>query len=424
MCRGVCCFGVVLIFDIFHIKFFDLYFVLNLGKTVRVDVCIRNTKTSMRCTLFYDDARSLHDQIVEKVRKEVSLGSREAQWSAFTLYSGDGCVPCDLTSVKDDEVLILMIPTKIVAESASSWSSVKVEQLRIRFVDVTVADLNLNTTFTLSEKANALVEHLKPLNVGAVDEYAHLNSVSQIGEEMMALLDYPLIKAVFMVSKYVEIESPVDLFMVLLLHELGYYNGRLFAFPQFPMDLRFGDTNKQAIPDITVMDVLSFMRMVVVEDKKSSATLLNSEPQLIAELIAMHQRNICREHNVSKKRGWADHEDVMAEEKQQEEQQEEQQESKSNQGQESLEDLLKSEDGLVGIRVTGTSFRIYVMRVSEHVLNAMNYQTQAVNDTFVQRIGPLDFKNEEDRGVLISFLDYFRGIMMDKGASSPRRRSR
>jgi hypothetical protein len=58
----------------------------------------------MRCTLFYDDARSLHDQIVEKVRKEVSLGSREAQWSAFTLYSGDGCVPCDLTSVKDDEV--------------------------------------------------------------------------------------------------------------------------------------------------------------------------------------------------------------------------------------------------------------------------------------------------------------------------------
>lgn len=89
--------------------------------------------------------------------------------------------------------------------------------------------------------------------------------------------------------------------MVLLLYELGYYDGRLFAFPQFPMDLRFGGINKQAIPDITVMDVLSFIRMIVVKDKKSRAmNFVNSEPQLIAELIAMHQRNNC-EKNISKK---------------------------------------------------------------------------------------------------------------------------
>jgi hypothetical protein len=42
------------------------------------------------------------------------------------------------------------------------------------------------------------------------------------------------------------------------------------------VDLRFGATSKQAIPDIAVMDVLlSFMRMIVVEDKKSN--YLNSE---------------------------------------------------------------------------------------------------------------------------------------------------
>ena len=86
------------------------------------------------------------------------------------------------------------------------------------------------------------------------------------------------------------------------------------AFPRFPMDLRFGDTSKQAIPVITVMDVLSFMRTIVMEDKKSNAMLyLNSEPQLIADLIAMPQRN-SRETNVLKKRGRGEPEKEMVEE--------------------------------------------------------------------------------------------------------------
>jgi hypothetical protein len=365
----------------------------------------------VRCTL-HNDAGLLHDQIVSQVSKVLTLGGRGAQWSTFMHYSRNGSVPSDWASVQDGEVLNFFIPTKIVAESASNWSSVQVEQLRIRFVDVAV-----NLDITLSDKASALVKRLEPLNVGIVDEYVHLKKDQDASQNkvMMSLLDDVLIKAVFMISKYAEIESPVDLFMVLLLYELGYYDGRLFAFPQFPMDLRFGDTRKQAIPDITVMDVLSFMRMIVVEDKKSNAMrFVNSEPQLIAELIAMHQRNNW-EKNVSKKRGWTEPEKEKVEEKQEEQE--------SNQESESFQDLLKSEDGLVGIRVTGTSFCIYVMRVSEHVLNAMNCQTQAVNDTYVQRIGPLDFKNENDRGLLISFLDYFRLIMIEKGASSVRRPS-
>ena len=385
---------------------------MNSGKTVKVEVNIRGQLTTVRCKL-YNDAGLLHDQIVGNVSEVVSLGGRGAQWSPFRHYSCDGSVPSNWASVQDGELLKFMIPTKIVAESASNWSSVQVEQLRIRFVDVAELNLDIN----LSEKASALVNRLKPLNVGIVDDYVHLKKDQDASqnEDMMSLLDDVLIKAVFMISKYAEIESPVDLFMVLLLYELGYYDERLFAFPQFPMDLRFGDTSKQAIPDITVMDVLSFMRMIVVEDKKSNAMrYLNSEPQLIAELIAMHQRNNW-EKNVSKKRGWTEPEKEKVEEKQEEQE--------SNQEPESLQDLLKSEDGLVGIRVTGTSFCIYVMRVSEHVLNAMNCQTQAVNDTYVQRIGPLDFKNENDRGLLISFLDYFRLIMIEKGASSVRRPS-
>ena len=106
----------------------------------------------MRCKL-YNDEELLHDQIVGNVSEVVSLGGRGAQWSPFRHYSCDGSVPSNWASVQDGELLKFMIPTKIVAESASNWSSVQVEQLRIRFVDVAELNLDIN----LSEKANALV---------------------------------------------------------------------------------------------------------------------------------------------------------------------------------------------------------------------------------------------------------------------------
>ena len=70
--------------------------------------------------------------------------------------------------------------------------------------------------------------------------------------------------------------------MVLLLCDVGYYDERPFAFPQFYIDLRFVTrTSKQAIPDITVINVLSFIFLIMLEDKKSNVMrYLNSDSRV------------------------------------------------------------------------------------------------------------------------------------------------
>lgn len=81
---------------------------------------------------------------------------------------------------------------------------VHVRGLRIKFEDVTEINLDIN----LSEKANALVDRLKPLNVSAVDEYLHLKKDQGVSQMIIPLLDDVLIETVSMISKYAEIESP------------------------------------------------------------------------------------------------------------------------------------------------------------------------------------------------------------------------
>ena len=80
--------------------------------------------------------------------------------------------------------------------------------------------------------------------------------------------------------------------MHLLLNRLCFFSDWLFVFPQLRLKLKNGTaTVKDAIPDFTVMDVGSFLRMAVMEDKRFDGLSLDSEPQWIAELIAMAQAN-------------------------------------------------------------------------------------------------------------------------------------
>ena len=106
-------------------------------------------------------------------------------------------------------------------------------------------------------------------------------------------LELPLVKATYFLKKYQDQESIVDSFVSLLLEKLGFFDGWLYAFPQMKVPLLYGDaTLKEATADFTILDVLSFYRMAVIEDKRLQDTIINSEPQLIAEAIALHQANM------------------------------------------------------------------------------------------------------------------------------------
>lgn len=57
-----------------------------------------------------------------------------------------------------------------------------------------------------------------------------------------------------------------------MLHLLGVFDNWLYLFPQLRLMLLYGarDVEKDAIPDLTVMDILSFLKMVVVQDKRAN----------------------------------------------------------------------------------------------------------------------------------------------------------
>jgi len=71
--------------------------------------------------------------------------------------------------------------------------------------------------------------------------------------------------------------------MHLLLEKLGFFDNWLYAFPQMRIPLMYGNIKKWTIADFAIIDVLSYYRMAVVEDKRFDDQSRNSEPQLIAE---------------------------------------------------------------------------------------------------------------------------------------------
>jgi len=94
-------------------------------------------------------------------------------------------------------------------------------------------------------------------------------------------------KSTYLCTKYSYHESIVDSFVILLLQRLGFYDGWLYPFPQLSLPLRYS----AATADFAIMHVLSFYCMAVVKDKCVNNDMVNSEPQLIAEAIAMSQAN-------------------------------------------------------------------------------------------------------------------------------------
>jgi len=240
--------------------------------------------------------------------------------------------------------------------------------------------------------------------VELIEELIELNDKSYIPdydnfERPDIKLKNPFYKAVYIVQKYYDHESAVDSFVQLLLYRLGYFDDLLYVFPQLRLQLRYGQEQKTgrrctAEADFTVMDGLSNSRMaVVVDERLVDSQNSNSEPQLIAELIALYQAH---DFTVEKK------------------------------GASTTTASVTVRPPVVGVRVNGFHFCFYQIDDPQHLLNAMTTKLAANEWTTVSKLGGplgLSFLKPDERTTIIHTLDDICSLFKVEGLHSVRRNS-
>ena len=134
----------------------------------------------------------------------------------------------------------------------------------IEFVKVlSLNDLVLGTTIECcSPRAEEFINELNEVT------YEMVNTFKRNKENKNANLNElvrrnNVVKALFMVEKYNFVEAAVDLLIIFLFQKIGFYDDRMFAFPQLPHKISFGSVQKDAIPDFTIVDIYyHFLRLL------------------------------------------------------------------------------------------------------------------------------------------------------------------
>jgi len=308
----------------------------------------------------------------------------------------------------------------------NKWTDETLEAMKIKFLDVSHSEMF--PTKLLSNKAKKVLEDLKYLDVAfllsyenrsrsarsslfydTVDDSGRLDnenshdrddSNSKPSGDMTENNDidsmkHPLCKALFIMGKYSYLESPVDSFVFQLLCHLGFNDNWLYIFPQLPLKLR---SNKRSIiskADFTLMDIISFYRAVVVEDKKTDERdSSGAEAQLVAEAVSAQQANVVKDLSRPTKR------------------------SRS---------LPTSDDNtIMGIRVCGFYFTFYSIPYSQPLIDAVLNEVVASETTVVQRCrhAGYDFRNAGDRKVIVTLLDSLLYQFTYDGEQAQRRLSK
>eukprot|EP01033_Poteriospumella_lacustris_P007218 gene7218-5194_t len=214
---------------------------------------------------------------------------------------------------------------------------------------------------------------------------ASLEKVSKLRTVDAASLK-PVEKALFIMRKYPAIASAVDLMVVFLLQLCGFYSERLFAFPQFPLELRFGGFAADATPDFTIFDSHSICRIAVVKDKCIEE--MDAEAQLMAEAIAMAQAN--RET------------------------------SRERPGHPSKKQAV-GPDKVLGVTIRGSLFTFYVIPVTNAILDPMTVRKSTIVQTAVTKSRSFDLCDEMGSGEIVLHLLLFREIAAWAGRASDRR---
>lgn len=175
--------------------------------------------------------------------------------------------------------------------------------------------------------------------------------------------------------------------------------GMLFPLPQLSLPLRYSKDRKPTIAkaDFIILDLLSFYRMAVFEDKNAAADSDSeqSTSQLIAEAIAAQQYNL-----VQFDKGAFSPGAIMG-----------------------VDDGKScGVDSIFGVKVIGCKFFFYVIPISAAILKAMETMSRAEEITTVFQLeSGFDFRFPPDREIIIYILDQMRQNIERKGIQSPRR---
>ncbi len=313
---------------------------------------------------------------------------------------------------------MLEAPSKLSIVSASAWDSEQLDLLKVQFTDVgydgflrlLLSTKQESSTIPIETSAASLLDNiitperqtliqnfiaeLKPVDRDFKDKFLHMTH--RDNPVIIEEFQHPIIKSAGMAFKYHHLESTVDGFVFLFLYRLGFFDEWLYLFPQFEMDLTYGsDVKATSKPDFTVMDVLTFLRVAVVEDKRvQGQDLIDSEPQLIAELISIHQNNTHKKIELKRKK-------------------------------DEVEDV---EEPLIGIRVNGLKFFFYFFRMTKSLAEAMRRSQSSVEVTLVSRFAGiadhgLDFCVPEQRELIIFTLAAIKESVQAMGRKSIRRES-
>lgn len=307
----------------------------------------------------------------------------------------------------------------------NKWNVETLDALKIKFLDV--GHTVMFPTRRLSDKATKVLEDLKYLNVDFLLSYENrsrsarnslfydsvggsgrpCNEYSHDGDDSNSKpsgdvtenncfdrMKHPLCKALFIMGKYSHLESPVDSFVFQLLCHLGFNDNWLYIFPQLPLKLRSNKRSIPSKPDFTLMDIISFYRAVVVEDKKTDERdLCGAEAQLVAEAVCAQQSNVVKDHSHPSKR--------------------------------SRSPATSEENTIIGIRVCGFYFTFYRIPYSQHLIDSVLNEVVASETTIVQRCRHegYDFRNAGDRDVIVSLLDSLLYQFTHDGETAKRRLS-
>mmetsp|Transcript_10488 Transcript_10488/g.9408 ORF Transcript_10488/g.9408 Transcript_10488/m.9408 type:complete len:441 (-) Transcript_10488:52-1374(-) len=379
------------------------------GSTDREDITVKlvlnNEESSHSISVDRNSTIGYKEQVIQYVQN-LKPKKKDINYSYFDLtYEDSGVhivnIPAAPLGVKR---LIFSLPMRIQPECASNWNQKYLDMLAIAIEEVNnLEDLLVVYNSLLSGKtsalANSLINDLRELTPQLVKAFVdNKNSNFQLDD---IVLSDNLVKSICLSSKYSKVEKAVDLFVIFLLQRLGFYDNRLFAFPGLPHRIYFGSETKDAIPDITIMDILSYFRIAVIEDKTEDNPVNENkiEAQLIAEAIAIYQ---------DRKRSRSLFEED------------------SNVNSSTSELNVTSDDDIpvvLGIRVKGTVFHFYVVPISDQILAALNSQKSTTETTQVKKLGPLDFKFTADRTKIIQILDAFHEVATKCGKDSKRRKS-
>jgi hypothetical protein len=339
------------------------------------------------------------NQTIQTILSELHLmkGIKRARdtvdpYDHYELFNHDQEFVGSAASLVNDQTYYFKAPTALNILSASNWTEGELAALKVQF-EIVSSLPSFSTAVVRSEKAVELIEELVELNDRSyIPDYKNL-------ERPDIRLKNLFYKAVYIVQKYHNHESAVDIFVQLLLYRLGYFDDWLYVFPQLRLKLRYGqglETQNKclAVADFTAMDVVSNLRMAVVEDKRLvDSQIINSEPQLIAELIALYQAH-----------------DFTVEEI----------------GASTATASVTVRPPVVGVRVNGLHFWFYQIDDPQHLLNAMTTKLAANEWTTVSKLGGplgLSFLKPDERTTIIHTLDDICSLFKVEGLHSVRRNS-